>query len=99
MSNQEEKKDFGIIDQSIKIKNYKCFVGDKPQGFEKIYPINIITGKNNSGKSSLVDMIIFKGNPNGMKKRADSKDEDEITIERPLDVEIGKKYRIMRHPL
>ena len=56
MANQETNEDFDIIDQSIKIRNYKCF-GNEPQGFEKIYPINIIIGKNNSGKSSLIDMI------------------------------------------
>ena len=56
MTTNEENEDFGVIDQSIKIKNYKCF-GNEPQGFEKIYPINIIIGKNNSGKSSLIDMM------------------------------------------
>lgn len=45
-----------VIDASIKIKNYKCF-GQNEQGFEKIFPLNILIGKNNSGKSSLVDMI------------------------------------------
>jgi putative ATP-dependent endonuclease of the OLD family len=45
-----------IINTSIKVKNYKCF-GDEEQGFEKIYPLNIIIGKNNSGKSSLIDLI------------------------------------------
>ncbi len=43
---------------SIKIRNYKCF-GDEPQGFDKIMPINVIVGKNNSGKSSLIEMIEF----------------------------------------
>lgn len=41
---------------SFKIKNYKCF-GDEPQGFDKILPINIIIGKNNSGKSSLLELV------------------------------------------
>jgi putative ATP-dependent endonuclease of the OLD family len=52
-----------ILENSIKVKNYKCF-GEEPQGFEKIYPINIIIGKNNSGKSSLLDLIEFVTNPN-----------------------------------
>lgn len=49
-----------IIEDSIKIKNYKCF-GKEPQGFERICPINVIIGKNNSGKSSLIEVIQFLG--------------------------------------
>jgi len=41
---------------SIKVKNYKCF-RENLEGFDKILPINIIIGKNNSGKSSLIDVI------------------------------------------
>jgi putative ATP-dependent endonuclease of the OLD family len=45
-----------IYKNSIKIKNYKCF-GEDAQGFESIYPINVIIGKNNAGKSTLIDLI------------------------------------------
>lgn len=45
-----------MIEYSIKIKNYKCF-GEEPQGFDAIYPINLIIGRNNSGKSALIDLI------------------------------------------
>jgi putative ATP-dependent endonuclease of the OLD family len=47
-----------IIEDKIQIKNYKCFdsVGG---GFDKVFPINIIIGKNNSGKSSLIDLVQF----------------------------------------
>ena len=41
----------------LKIKNYKCF--NDYIGFESIKPINIVIGKNNIGKSSLVDMVEF----------------------------------------
>ena len=41
---------------SVKIKNYKCFRKEFA-GFEQICPINIIIGRNNSGKSSLLDLI------------------------------------------
>jgi len=44
---------------NLKIKNYKCF-GDTAQGFNEIKPINIIIGKNNSGNSSLIDLIKFE---------------------------------------
>ena len=49
-------------DVSIKFKNYKCF-GDELQGFESILPINIIVGRNNSGKSSLLDLIKYAIKP------------------------------------
>lgn len=41
---------------SLKFSNIKCF-GQDPQGFETIKPINIIIGRNNSGKSTLVDLF------------------------------------------
>jgi len=43
---------------SIKINNYKCFTADsEPQGFDIIKPINVIIGKNNSGKSKLLEAL------------------------------------------
>lgn len=46
--------------KSIKIKNYKCFVADNSyQGFDDIKPINIIIGKNNSGKSKLLEALKY----------------------------------------
>jgi putative ATP-dependent endonuclease of OLD family len=41
---------------SLKVRNYKCF-GDEAEGFETIRPINIIIGRNNSGKSALLDAV------------------------------------------
>lgn len=39
----------------IKIKNYKCF--SEEAGFDAIQRVNLIIGRNNSGKSSLLDLI------------------------------------------
>jgi len=47
-----------IIKDKITVKNYKCF-GESGGEFEQILPINIIIGKNNSGKSSLIDLVRF----------------------------------------
>ncbi len=43
---------------SIKVRHLKCF-GDQEQGFEEIKPINLIIGRNNSGKSTLLDIVEF----------------------------------------
>jgi len=42
-------------DFSLKVRNYKCFGGES--GFTSIKRANLIIGRNNSGKSSLLDLI------------------------------------------
>jgi predicted ATP-dependent endonuclease of OLD family len=49
---------------SIKAANLKCF-GDTPQGFEVIKSMNVIIGRNNTGKTTLLDTIAFAKNPIG----------------------------------
>lgn len=46
----------------VKIRNYKCF-GAEPQGFDDIAQFNIIVGRNNAGKSSLLDLAAFLTKP------------------------------------
>jgi len=43
---------------SLRVANFKCFGGDA-QGFERIAPFSIIIGRNNAGKSSLLDLLPF----------------------------------------
>lgn len=43
---------------SLKFSYLKCF-GSEPQGFDLIKPINIIIGRNNSGKSTLLDLFSY----------------------------------------
>jgi len=43
---------------SLKVKHFKCF-GDPEQGFDDIKPLNLIIGRNNSGKSSLLELIDY----------------------------------------
>lgn len=47
-----------LDDISLKVRNFKCFAAQE-QGFEKIKPINVIIGRNNSGKSTLLDLVGF----------------------------------------
>ncbi len=44
------------VENGYKIANYMCF-GPDPQGFDCIKPINVIVGRNNAGKSGLLDLI------------------------------------------
>jgi len=43
---------------SLTIRNFKCF-GTEPHGFDRIAKLNLIVGRNNSGKSSLLDLFPF----------------------------------------
>ncbi|MBW8034938.1 MAG: AAA family ATPase [Planctomycetes bacterium] len=43
---------------SFKTANFKCF-GEQEQGFDEIKPINVIIGRNNSGKSTLLDLLQY----------------------------------------
>lgn len=47
----EWHKSFGV-----KVTNFKCF-GEQPSGFDRIELFNVIIGRNNSGKSALIDVV------------------------------------------
>src|SRR5436190_1645552 len=51
-----------LEDISITCRQFKCF-SDAPYGFDKIKPVNVIIGRNNSGKSTLLDLIDFATRP------------------------------------
>ncbi len=73
----------GVIELKIKAKNCKCF-GEEPQGFEAIYPINLIIGKNNSGKSALLDLIQYVTAPNKSSLVGHKGNAPELFLTKPL---------------
>ena len=89
MSNEADRMDV----LSVKIKNYKCF-GDIPQGFDGIKPINVLIGKNNSGKSSLLDLIDYVVKPIDLDNLAHKEMKPEIYLTIPLkEDELNKVFK------
>lgn len=43
---------------SLRLSNHRAF-GEEPQGFGALAPVNLLVGRNNAGKSSLLDAIAF----------------------------------------
>jgi hypothetical protein len=53
-------------DLSLYISNYKCF-GNEEVGYDQIFPLNLIIGRNNTGKSTLLDLIEYVTSPKELK--------------------------------
>ena len=66
----------------LKIENYKCF--KEPIGFEKIKPINIVIGKNNTGKSTLIDMVEFYYNDDKFMKECKDNTKLKLIVNKSL---------------
>ena len=56
-----------LSDIDIRVENFKCF-GGEAQGLNEIKPINLLIGRNNSGKSSLIDLVEYLCNPSDMRE-------------------------------
>ncbi|MEY2580003.1 MAG: hypothetical protein QOI49_2827 [Verrucomicrobiota bacterium] len=54
-----------LKDVSAKIGDYKCF-GSEAYGFDRILRVNLIIGRNNSGKSALLDLVDFLTSPKNL---------------------------------
>lgn len=66
----------------LKIENYKCF--SKEIGFDEIKPINIVIGKNNTGKSTLIDMVEFYYNDNKFMKECKRNNKLKLIVNKNL---------------
>lgn len=74
-----------LKETSVKISNYKCF-GEIEHGFDCLLPINLIIGRNNSGKSTLLELIEHTVNEdlNFPESLWHAKKRPEIVINSPL---------------
>ena len=73
---------------SLKGSNLKCF--SDAQGFERIDPVNVIIGRNNSGKSTLLDLVqhaVEGGSPVQSNNRL-----PEISFSCPLTRKVAARY-------
>lgn len=78
-----------LAEVSIKIKNFKCF-GPEPAGFDTILPLNFIIGRNNSGKSSLLDLIAYGVTPSDLRAQGHRGQPPEVQFSQPLPEKILK---------
>jgi hypothetical protein len=47
-----------LVKTSLKCSNFKCF-SEALHGFDDVKPINVIIGRNNTGKTTLLDLVEF----------------------------------------
>lgn len=74
----------------LKIRNYKCF-GDGFSGFDTIRPINVIIGRNNCGKSTLLELAQHAVSPMDLPTTSPGATRPEVLFETALSVEDVQK--------
>jgi putative ATP-dependent endonuclease of OLD family len=72
-----------LTNVAAKIADYKCFGADA-YGFDCILPINLIIGRNNSGKSALLDLIDFLTAPRNLDQLGHQGKKPKVILSSPL---------------
>lgn len=62
MSRKNSDELASLEDVSLTVSSYKCF-GSGQFGYDRIFPINLIIGRNNTGKSTLLDLLSYATAP------------------------------------
>src|SRR5438105_202944 len=74
----------------LSMTNYKCF-GSEPQGYDVIQPVNLIVGKNNSGKSTMLDLIDYATKPKDISSWRHKGEAPYIFFQHEIPVDILKR--------
>lgn len=75
-----------LNDVTLKIRNYKSF-GAEEQGYEELSPINLIIGRNNTGKSTLLDLVDYATRPRDLRHLGHRGQHPEVTVTNMLSEE------------
>lgn len=87
-----EKPNVSIENFGLKVKNYKGF-GDEASGFQEILPVNLIIGRNNTGKSTLLDLIHYAVTQDDLSSLGHRGKVPQVILEgRPSDEQISRAF-------
>lgn len=83
----------GLDETIVKIKNYKSF-GPEEQGYTGIRPVNLIIGKNNTGKSTLLDLVDYATRPKDLGHLGHRGQRPEVTVVSKLtEAELSRVFQ------
>lgn len=69
---------------AIKTKNYKSYGEIDIEGFDELKRINVVIGRNNAGKSALIDLINYTINPADITRFGHKGRPPEVFVTKPL---------------